>query len=82
MRLVTDYKHFWSSLCIGFIALKSLLTCASVSGTKSNHFERMLIDNLLMDYNTDVRPVENVSQVLEVTVGVQPYRLLRVVRLL
>ena len=58
------------------------MTCASVSGMKSNDFERMLIENLLMDYNTDVRPVENVSQVLEVTVGVQPYRLLRVVRLL
>ena len=41
----------------------------------------MLIEKLLMNYNTDVRPVENASQVLEVTVGVQPYRLLRVVRL-
>lgn len=33
-----------------------------------------------MTYNTDVRPVKNVSQVLEVTVGLQPYRLLRMVR--
>ena len=52
-----------------------------LSGSECNSFERMLIEKLLMNYNTDVRPVENASQVLEVTVGVQPYRLLRVVRL-
>jgi len=39
----------------------------------------MLIDKLLKNYNTDVRPVENKSQVLEVALGLQPYRLLRVV---
>ena len=49
-------------------------------GTKSDPFERKLMDKLLMNYNTDVRPVENTSQVLEVTVALQPYRLLRVVR--
>ena len=48
-------------------------------GTKCDSYERKLIDELLKDYNTDVRPVENTSQVLEVTVALQPYRLLRMV---
>ena len=39
----------------------------------------MLIDKLLKNYDIDVRPVENQSQVLEVALGLQPYRLLRVV---
>ena len=42
-------------------------------------FDRLLVENLLKDYNTDVRPVENTSQVLEISLGLQPYRLLRVV---
>jgi len=49
------------------------------SGLQSTSFDRMLIDKLLKNYNADVRPVENKSQVLEVTLGLQPYRLLRVV---
>ena len=48
-------------------------------GTKCDSHERKLIDELLKDYNTDVRPVEKSSQVLEVTVALQPYRLLRMV---
>jgi len=50
-----------------------------LSGLQSTSFDRKLIDNLLKNYNTDVRPVENKSQVLEVALGLQPYRLLRVV---
>lgn len=49
------------------------------SGLQSTSFDRKLIDKLLENYNADVRPVENKSQVLEVTLGLQPYRLLRVV---
>ncbi|XP_068762475.1 neuronal acetylcholine receptor subunit alpha-9-like [Montipora capricornis] len=37
----------------------------------------MLIDDLLANYTTDVRPVENSSHVMIVSIGVQPYRLLR-----
>ena len=50
-----------------------------LSGLQSISFDRMLIDKLLKNYNTDVRPVENKSQVLELALGLQPYRLLRVV---
>ena len=50
-----------------------------LSGLQSISFDRKLIDKLLKNYDIDVRPVENQSQVLEVALGLQPYRLLRVV---
>ena len=66
-----------------FISIKahgcSTYKISHVSGLQSTSFDRMLIDKLLKNYNTDVRPVENKSQVLEVALGLQPYRLLRVV---
>ena len=72
LMLVLKYRwkksYSWSFSCdVRFI------------GTKCDSYERKLIDELLKDYNTDVRPVENTSQVLEVTVALQPYRLLRMV---
>ncbi|KAJ7375679.1 Neuronal acetylcholine receptor subunit alpha-7 [Desmophyllum pertusum] len=62
------------------ITVAVLLLTAYVQGSQSVSFDRMLIEKLLKNYNTDVRPVENTSQVLEVSLGLQPYRLLRVVR--
>ncbi|XP_015769978.1 PREDICTED: acetylcholine receptor subunit alpha-like [Acropora digitifera] len=67
MKSVASYRAL-----MGFISLTAI-----VFEINCEHFEKTLIEDLLMNYNNEVRPVENRSQVLIVTVGVQPYRLLR-----
>ncbi|XP_067044983.1 neuronal acetylcholine receptor subunit alpha-9-like [Acropora muricata] len=67
MESVTSYRTL-----MRFVSLTAI-----VFEINCEHFEKTLIEDLLMNYNNEVRPVENRSQVLIVTVGVQPYRLLR-----
>lgn len=60
------------------IVTVAIILSAFFQGLQCASFDRLLVENLLKDYNTDVRPVENTSQVLEISLGLQPYRLLRV----